>query len=218
MERFDNIDAFGIPEEALRRIQEKYVRFFRSGGKVLDIGCGRGVFLEILARHGFQPYGLDIAADRVECSRQRAQCEVVCAGALPYLSDKTEFFDGIIASHVIEHMVASETESLIQKAHAALKPGGVLVLVTPNSTSRHVITEAFWLDTTHVRPYPLQLLQKMMGSTGFQVVSSGEDDGTRGRQTPVDALVRRFRRLFIGRTLDEFEHGAGAVYIVGRKQ
>jgi SAM-dependent methyltransferase len=218
MERFDNIDAFGIPEEALRRIQEKYLHYFQSGGNILDIGCGRGVFLEILARHGFQPFGLDIAADRVECSRQRAQCDVVCAGALPYLADKFEFFDGIIASHVIEHMEAPDAESLIRKAHAALKPGGVLVLVTPNSKSRQVITEAFWLDTTHVRPYPLQLLQKMVGLSGFQIVSSGEDDGTRGRQTPVDALVRRIRRLFIGRTLDEFEHGAGAVYIVGRKK
>lgn len=216
--RFDNIEAFGTPEAALRRIQEKYLRYFAPGGAVLDLGCGLGLFLELLQSHGFQPHGLDLDPDRAARSGARVGCEVACADALRYLAGKTGAFDGIFASHVIEHLCPGDAERLIALSQAALRPGGTMVVITPNCTARQVITEAFWLDTTHVRPYPLALLRKIMERSGLDVIAAGEDPDTRGRQTPVDALVRRARRLFIGRTLDRFEHAAGAVYIVGRKQ
>ena len=60
----------------------------------------------------------------------------------------------------------------------ALKAGGLLILITPNTKDLGVITENFWLDITHQRPYPLKLLRKMLADAGLSEERSGEDADT----------------------------------------
>ena len=159
---------FGSDEKVVRRIQRPFAKHFQNASPVLDIGCGRGIFLEILAAAGISAVGLDHSDEAVGYC-QRKGFEVHQEDARSYLTRKEHQFGGIFCSHVIEHLSYNDAMELIELCHAAIRPGGVLLLVTPNSLDLAVISEIFWLDPTHVRPYPTRLLKSMVESAGMHV-------------------------------------------------
>jgi SAM-dependent methyltransferase len=159
---------FGSSADVVREIQSRFVRFFRGAGLVLDIGCGRGVFLELLRDAGIEAVGLDHAEESVAACRERG-FTIHCEDARTYLRQAAGQFGGIFCSHVIEHMAYDDAMHFLGLCHGALRPKGVLLLLTPNPEDLAVITETFWLDPTHVRPYPKLLLQGMLQANGFKV-------------------------------------------------
>jgi O-antigen chain-terminating methyltransferase len=159
---------FGSHESVVRRIQTPFVKLFRNASPVLDIGCGRGVFLQLLAEAGIEGVGLDHSDEAVEFCRHKG-LEVHKQDARSYLSLRNRQFGGIFCSHVIEHLAYEDALELMRLCHDGLRPNGTLLLVTPNPMDLAVITDIFWLDPTHVRPYPTQLLKRMVESTGMRV-------------------------------------------------
>ena len=159
---------FGGSEDTLRRIQKPFVEFFRNSGPVLDIGCGRGIFLQLLSDAGIEACGIDHSEEALAACRQKG-FSVRREDASSYLSTKPERFGGIFCSHVIEHMTYEDALVFMDLCYRALRPGGLLLLVTPNPEDICVMSDIFWLDPTHVRPYPKLLLQTMMESAGFRV-------------------------------------------------
>jgi 2-polyprenyl-3-methyl-5-hydroxy-6-metoxy-1,4-benzoquinol methylase len=189
---------FGGSEDLVRRTQRRFVEFFRNSSPVLDIGCGRGVFLELLASGGVEAVGLDHSSESI------AACEakgftVYRQEADEYLRKSAAQFGGIFCSHVIEHMGYDDAMAFLELCYAVLRPGGKLLLVTPNPEDVTVIGEIFWLDPTHVRPYPLKLLMRMAEAAGFRVTMTDQYMGnwrmTGRRQLP----GYLFRRLLLGR-------------------
>lgn len=81
---------------------------------------------------------------------------------------------------------------------AALAPGGRAVLVTPDPTNLVVITEVFWLDPTHVRPWPRPLLEALGRAAGLTVVESYGDPATTPRRPPLRRLLARIRSALSG--------------------
>ena len=160
---------FGSPEGVVRHIQRPFLKFFRSASPVLDMGCGRGVFLELLESAGIEGVGIDHSDEAVTFCRNKG-FQVHRADARNYLARSEQTFGGIFCSHVIEHLGYDDALELIRLCHKALRPGGVLLLVTPNSLDISIMAETFWLDPTHVRPYPTKLLQSMAESCGFRVL------------------------------------------------
>jgi len=175
--RHINPYEFGGSVATVRKYQAKYAKYFLPGSKVLDIGCGRGIFLDILRNYGVQPIGIDVLPESVELCRQKG-FDVYCTDVFPYLPDKKQTLDGIFCAHVIEHIKPTKTPELFHLCYDALKPNGKLVIITPNPKDLRVITEVFWLDLTHIRPYPLPLLESLVKQAGFQVVAKGEDRDT----------------------------------------
>jgi 2-polyprenyl-3-methyl-5-hydroxy-6-metoxy-1,4-benzoquinol methylase len=159
---------FGSHEKVVRRIQRPFAKYFQNASPVLDIGCGRGIFLEILTGAGISVVGLDHSDEAVGYC-QRKGFEVHQEDARSYLARTKQQFGGIFCSHVIEHLAYDDAMDLIALCHAALRPGGVLLLVTPNPLDIAVISEIFWLDPTHVRPYPTELLKSMVENAGMRV-------------------------------------------------
>jgi 2-polyprenyl-3-methyl-5-hydroxy-6-metoxy-1,4-benzoquinol methylase len=159
---------FGGDEDVVRRIQRSFVPFFRKSSRVLDIGCGRGIFLGLLAAASVDAVGID-NSDEAMAFCQRKGFQVYQENAHSYLKRSREQFDGIFCSHVIEHMSYDDAYALLDLCYDALRPGGVLLLVTPNPQDIAVISEIFWLDPTHVRPYPGPLLKRMLQSLGFRI-------------------------------------------------
>lgn len=173
---------------AEHRIRSGYLRWFVPGGRVLDVGCGHGAFLDVARAAGLRVTGIDASARVVAAPASRGH-DVAVGDALDGLRARAaEPVDGVLCAHLIEHMDGAGAARLIAAAAAALRPRGALVLVTPNFRSPVVREELFWLDPTHVRPYPRALLERLCRAAGLQVVASYDDPASRPRHA-------RWRRL-----------------------
>lgn len=114
-------------------------------GRVLDVGCGYGYFLKAAEKAGFEPYGIDLSDAAVEQANARFRGRVF-SGTLDNSGLPADLkFDVVFASHVIEHI--TEPVEFIRQAAARLRPGGLLVLVTPNIESVLArVSKARWVS------------------------------------------------------------------------
>jgi SAM-dependent methyltransferase len=171
----------GGETQAVARYQGRYVRVFPPAARVLDLGCGEGVFLQLLRESGRGGLGVDNHPADVARARARG-LEVVEQDALAYLGAAHEVFDGVFCAHLIEHLAPADAVRLLEGARDALRPGGRMVVITPDPRDLEVLAERFWLDLTHVRPYPLALLVPLLAALGFAVLEHGNDPrSARGR-------------------------------------
>jgi len=161
--------------EALLRVLRWYLPYFVGFHRVLDIGCGHGEFLQLLQEEGHEAVGIDI--DPAMVATCRAQGLTAYEGdVIAWLNTQTETFDAIFSSNVIEHMDAPMVQALIHGAHKALRPGGLLLIGTPNPESMIVQFHEFWRDPTHVRLYSRQLIEFFYVDAGFTNVQNGNND------------------------------------------
>lgn len=164
------------PEElkARRQWHATYAREFKDcPGDVLDIGAGSGLFLEIMKDDLHHPaFGIDPDEDMVRvCTELGLQ---VIQGDERTLNDfQMQTLGGIHASHIIEHVDGSRAIAMVENAFRVLRPGGLLLIRTPNWRNEMVRHEGFWLDITHIRPYPLPLLKQVLQDAGFAVIKEG---------------------------------------------
>jgi SAM-dependent methyltransferase len=204
---------FGGTEDQVRRIQKRFLRYFADCKVVLDLGCGRGIFLELLREKGKQGLGVDDAKEAIDACRTKGFTQVYQDDAIRFLTGKRAKYDGIFCSHLIEHLQYEEALRLLELCSEALKPAGTLVLVTPNPSDLQVLSEIFWLDPTHKRFYPLPLVKIMLQHFGFAVVQQGKFLGSwrtiRRRHLP----GYLFRRLLWGEYF-----GKPNAFIVAKKK
>jgi SAM-dependent methyltransferase len=138
--------------------------------QVLDLGCGRGESLALLRDHGIPARGIDSSARMVALCRERGleASEGDLFATLESLPEAS--LGGIVSFHVIEHLPGAALDRLVRLAYRALRPGGVLILETPNPLSMVVAARNFWLDPTHVRPVHPESLKLMYELAGFDPV------------------------------------------------
>lgn len=189
---------FGGSEAFLRRYQSQFVELFRGFSPVLDIGCGRGIFLELVQAAGMEVVGVDHAQESMEFCRSKG-LSAYCEDARSFLRRNRGQFGGIFCSHVIEHMGYEDAMNFLELCAGALRPGGRLVLLTPNPEDLAVISEIFWLDPTHVRPYPKLLLQSMLEANGFSITSSKQFLGSWRMIGRRNLPIYLLRRMLLGR-------------------
>lgn len=140
---------------------------------VLDVGCGPGYFLDLLRERGVTGIGIDVDPEMVAaCREQDFQAEVADARQL---SGWNDHFDAIHAGHIIEHMDGQTAVYFLERCADALQHDGLLILRTPNWENETVRNGAFWYDHTHVRPYPLPVLQQILLDLGFTIRHAGAE-------------------------------------------
>jgi SAM-dependent methyltransferase len=156
----------GTEEEIAERLAV-YLPLLAGAGPLLDLGCGRGEALRVFAAAGIEVRGVDSSAQMVALGR--AQGFAVEQGdGLAYLAAQPPGSLGAVVSfHVVEHLPPAAVERLLALAFAALRPGGVLVVETPNPLSLVVAARNFWLDPTHVRPLHPETAAQLARQLGF---------------------------------------------------
>jgi SAM-dependent methyltransferase len=161
-------DQFRGSRDAIRTRQEFYLPFFaNAGGDVLDVGCGRGEFIELLNAQGIPARGIDLNHEMAESCRARG-LDVVEADAVGYLrSIDDSSLGGVFAAQVVEHLEPSYLLRFLDLAFAKLRPGGTLVLETLNPACWTAFFESYIRDITHRWPLHPETLKYLVSASGF---------------------------------------------------
>lgn len=165
-ERFEN--NFRGSEEDIKNRQKEYLPFLKNAKNVLDIGCGRGEFLELMKENGIEASGVEMYSGFAEKCIQKG-FDVVEDDGINYLETlDNDSLDAITAFQVAEHLPTSRLVELCRVAYAKLTVGGVLILETPNPTCLSIYTNSFYIDTTHTKPVHPQALSYYAAEAGFE--------------------------------------------------
>ena len=131
------------------------------GKRVLDIGCGNGTHLSIDKKNWV---GLDVNKDAVKDAKAKG-CNAVLGSATDCPFEDGSF-DGIIAYHVIEHLVPSDAYKMLTEMARLLKKGGSAYIASPMPSN-------VWGTFTHIRPYPPDAIKKILGNSMNKETESG---------------------------------------------
>jgi O-antigen chain-terminating methyltransferase len=133
----------------------------------IDLGCGRGEWLELLGETGFSARGVDLDEGMLAACRERGlnvetQDALACLRAQPDASLAL-----VSAFHLVEHIPFDAVQELVREALRVLEPGGLLIMETPNPENLVVATSGFYMDPSHLRPIPPLLLEFVVEFGGF---------------------------------------------------
>ena len=166
----------------------------------VDIGCGRGEWLQILREEGFCGVGIDLNRVMIDLCKQK-DLEAYEYDALSYLNTAQSESIGVITGfHIVEHLPFKSLISLLSESLRVLTPGGIVIFETPNSHNILVATHNFYIDPTHRNPLPSELTQFLLEHIGFTSVkvfnlhSYNDEIKLRGNE-PVS---QRFNDYFYG--------------------
>jgi O-antigen chain-terminating methyltransferase len=163
-------DQFRGSQDDISRRLAGYVELFKGQSDVVDVGCGRGEFLELLRTGGISARGIDVNQAMVEASRARG-LSVEAADALGYLASLAdESIGGVFAAQVVEHLAPDYLGALLETAAHKIRPGGLIVLETINPACWLAFFESYIRDLTHVRPLHPDTLQYLLRANGFHDV------------------------------------------------
>lgn len=138
-----------------------------TGNGVVDLGSGRGEWLALLRDEGIQASGVDANAAFVEAGRAGG-LDLVHGDAVTHVQDlPANSVDMITAFHVIEHLDVETLLALLAAAMHALRPGGCLLLETPNPANLQMAACDFYNDPTHRSPLPPALTEFLVSASGF---------------------------------------------------
>ncbi|HEY8023244.1 MAG TPA: class I SAM-dependent methyltransferase [Burkholderiaceae bacterium] len=148
--------------------------------QAIDLGCGRGEWLELLRDAGFASSGVDLDEGMLAGLRQIG-LDARRADALQALRSIPDASMAIVSAfHVVEHIPFDDVRTLISEAMRVLKPGGLLILETPNPENLVVGSSLFYQDPTHLRPLPPELLRFAVEHAGFErhIVARLQEDAS----------------------------------------
>jgi len=161
------LEAKYRPTAFLKEKQKGYLQNFVGCQDVLDIGCGRGEFVQLLIEQGIAARGIDLDADAVAFA-QESGLPVQCADALSYLASLPDCsLDGIFMAQVVEHLTPSYLGSLLRLCHEKMRPGAILIAETINPVCLWALANWYLIDPTHVRPVHPDTLSFILESAGF---------------------------------------------------
>jgi SAM-dependent methyltransferase len=137
---------------------------------VLDLGCGRGEWLELLQKNSIAAMGVDLDTGMLAACQQ-INLKVQCQDALESLKQLQDGSASVVSAfHLVEHLPFDRVKDLVAECHRVLKPGGLLIMETPNPENFMVATHNFYLDPTHLRPIPPDLLAFVPEYLGYEPV------------------------------------------------
>jgi SAM-dependent methyltransferase len=161
-------DIFRGPEHFIRDRQRRYLDILGDREPVLDIGCGRGEFLDLLRERGLEYAGIDPDPDMVGRCKAKGHERVEVADANSYLEEcEDDSIGAIFCAQVIEHMAYEELLRFYGLGLQKLRPGGLFILETVNPHSVPAL-KTFWVDPTHQHPLFPEVALALCEISGFE--------------------------------------------------
>lgn len=159
----------------LQQYRPQWEAALRVGRQAVDLGCGRGEWLALLAEEGFDVHGVDTSIAMTEHCRERgfSVTQTDAVTALRQLEDNSQAL--VSAFHLAEHLPFETLYALVDEARRVLVPGGVLILETPNPENVLVGSHTFYHDPTHRNPLTPTAMEFLLGYHGY-----------------ADVIIRRF--------------------------
>lgn len=171
-------DKYRGPRDLIKSRLRVYLPFvlpllkYYSKGPAVDIGCGRGEWLELLQENGFEGSGWDLDEGMLSAVEKTGLKVELGDGIAALKGYADESFAVVSAFHVVEHIPFDVLVVFVKEAFRVLKPGGIFILETPNSENIAVGTSLFFFDPTHVKPIPSELLAFLTEYNGFKRVKT----------------------------------------------
>jgi SAM-dependent methyltransferase len=193
-------DQFRGDREEIKDRLRVYLPILKTGSivkDVLDIGCGRGEWLEILGQDGVRARGIDRNRVFIEQCGQRG-LDVIEADALAYLQSLPNgSLNAVTSFHLVEHLPFETLIRLIDEIVRTLRAGGLLILETPNPENFIVGSYGFYADPTHRNPIPSPTLQFLLESRGLSRIEVMKLRPWDAAKLDGDTeLIKRFNEFF----------------------
>lgn len=151
------------------------IQKYKGSGKLLDVGVGTGLLMEIAQNRGFEVYGLDVSGYAIKEVAKRLKVSANSRLVVSELNKKTfpeDFFDVVNMRHSIEHV--KDPLQLLKNVFTILKPGGVVAIATPNSFGPHAtfFKELWphWSAPYHIQFFSKESLKKLVIKSGLTVL------------------------------------------------
>ena len=155
-------ERYYAPRNVIKELRRQYLPFIKPliniypGAQTYDAGCGRGEWLELMLEHDFSPIGVDLDEGMLTGCWDK-NLPGVQGDAIEHLvTFEDDSLAVVSAFHVVEHIAFDSLRTFVQHAWRALKPGGLLIMETPNPENIVVATRNFYLDPTHEKPIPIR--------------------------------------------------------------
>ena len=189
---------------------------------ILDLGCGRGEWLELVNENGLAGEGVDSNAIMVSACQERG-LRVTEGDALEYLRAlPAESRGAITAFHLIEHLEFQVLVQLLRESFRVLRPGGLAIFETPNPDNVLVGSNGFYYDPTHLHPLPKEYTRFMLQSVGFSDVVARplnpDNRGTGLSQLFQDSLPENAVSPELRNFLNRLFFGERDYAVIGKKQ
>ena len=168
-----NLVFRGFYQEVKVRLEQylpDVIHLAETGLHTLDLGCGRGEWLEILTENKIQAFGLDTNPELISVLRGKgfATKNESAHSHLKSLEDCSVAL--VTAFHLLEHLTTPELCELLFQIKRVLQPGGIFIAETPNALNIGVASSTFWIDPTHTRPLHPEVLRYWLQHFGFSDV------------------------------------------------
>jgi 2-polyprenyl-3-methyl-5-hydroxy-6-metoxy-1,4-benzoquinol methylase len=191
-------ERFRGTEEYVKAGQQVYLPLFTGAGAVLDIGCGRGEFLEMMRGANVPARGIDLSEESVATCRHKG-LDAEVADLYVYLESLPEAsLDGIFCSQVVEHLPADRLPQMVRLCCSRLRRNGVIAIETPNPECLAIFATHFYLDPTHQRPVPHPLLAFYLEEFGMGNIEVRKLSPAVESMPTLKSLPEDFREAFFG--------------------
>jgi len=191
-------ERFRGTEEYVKSGQQAYLPLFTGCRSVLDIGCGRGEFLEMMRGAGIPARGIDLSHESVAMCRHKG-LEAEHADLFEYLAALPEAsLDGIFCAQVVEHLPPERLPEMIKLCASRLSRSGAIAIETPNPECLAIFATHFYLDPTHTRPVPHPLLAFYLEEFGVGNIEVRRLAPAVESMASLESLPADFRDAFFG--------------------
>lgn len=167
----------GKYQNYIRKTRKTYLEYFDKKDKILELGCGNGELMKLFQEEKYSIYGVDVNLQAIRhCQKQNLSASH--QDAISFLRQNENTYNGIICSHLIEHIQYNDIDIFIECCYKSLLQKGIFIIITPNV--HHLGGNAsFWNDPSHIRPFTIASLQKLLSKFDFEIIDIGYDKNTK---------------------------------------